>query len=172
MKEFEFTCSSCGETHRGIPTFGWDYPIQVLDIPQEERGSRVDLGSDDCVIDNKWFYIRGCLEIPVHGYDDPFVWGAWVSLSENNFLEWVKLFGQETRSSFGPYFGWLAGDFRPYEQTCVNLKTRVHLRDHGIRPLLELEPTGHPLALEQRNGISPDRLKRIYEIMMHGAEAA
>ena len=46
----------------------------------------------------------------------------------------------------------------------------VHLRDHGVRPFIELEPTDHPLALEQRNGISVDRAAEIYAIMMHGAD--
>jgi hypothetical protein len=36
--------------------------------------------------------------------------------------------------------------------------------------LIELEPTDHPLALEQRNGISPDRVAELYAIMMHGRD--
>jgi hypothetical protein len=52
----------------------------------------------------------------------------------------------------------------------MDLKTRVHLRDHEVRPFIELEPTDHPLALEQRNGISVDRVAEIYAIMMHGAD--
>ena len=50
----------------------------------------------------------------------------------------------------------------------MNLKTRVHLRDHGERPRIELEPTDHPLAIEQRHGITVDRVAEIYAIMMHG----
>jgi hypothetical protein len=49
----------------------------------------------------------------------------------------------------------------------VNLKTRVHLRDHGIRPLIELEPTEHPVAVEQREGISVARVSEIYAQMVH-----
>ena len=52
----------------------------------------------------------------------------------------------------------------------MNLKSRVHLRDHGLRPTIELEPTDHPLALEQRNGISVDRVAEIYAIMLHGTD--
>jgi hypothetical protein len=50
----------------------------------------------------------------------------------------------------------------------VNLKTAVHLRDDGVRPYIELEPTDHPLAVEQREGISVERLGEIYAIMMEG----
>jgi hypothetical protein len=36
----------------------------------------------------------------------------------------------------------------------MHLKTHVHLRNKGLRPLIELERTDHPMALDQRNGIS------------------
>jgi hypothetical protein len=52
----------------------------------------------------------------------------------------------------------------------MDLKTRVHLRDYGPRPWIELEPTDHPLALEQRNGISIDRVAEIYSVMVHSAD--
>ena len=168
MTEFEFKCNCCGEIHKGIPTFGADYPITVLHIPEEEREARVELGSDDCVIDGKEFYIRGCIEIPVHGYSEPFIWGSWVSLSEESYLTFVEYFQKGKRSHIAPFFGWHCSDFIVYEEQCTSLKTHVHLRDDGIRPLIELEPTGHPLAVEQQNGISKERLIEIYEAMMHG----
>ncbi len=167
--DFEFRCHSCGEIHKGMPSFGADAPLSYYAVPEAERASRCDLGSDDCVIDGKSFFVRGCLEIPVHGSHEPFVWGVWVSLSEQSFLEWLKVFGQEHRSDVGPFFGWLNAGLKPYPET-MNLKTRVHLRDHGFRPTIELEPTDHPLALEQRNGISVDRVADIYAIMMHGRD--
>ena len=43
----------------------------------------------------------------------------------------------------------------------------VHPRD-GMRPYIELEPTDHPLALEQRNGIPMARVAQIYEARVHG----
>jgi hypothetical protein len=168
MVDFKFKCSACGEIHSGIPTFGANYPITMLQVPEAERKKRVALGSDDCVIDEKDFYIRGCIEIPVHGYSDPFVWGTWVSLSEESFQAFIESFDNEKRSNIGPFFGWNCSDFVVYEVPCVNLKTRVHLRDNGVRPLIELEPTDHPLAIEQREGISEERLIEIYEAMMHG----
>jgi hypothetical protein len=37
------------------------------------------------------------------------------------------------------------------------LKTNVHTRARGLRPTVELEPTDHPLAVEQREA-SPKRI--------------
>jgi hypothetical protein len=167
LAEFEFKCATCGEVHKGIPTFGADYPMTVLQIPESEREAKVELGSDDCVIDEQDFYIRGCIEIPVHGHDDPFIWGTWVSLSEDSFSKFIEYFSQSKRSHAGPFFGWHCCDFLPYDETCVNLKTHAHLGDDGIRLFIELEPTDHPLAIEQRDGISERRLIEIYQTVMH-----
>ena len=58
---------------------------------------------------------------------------------------------------------------KPDSET-MDLTTRVNLRDDGLRLSIELKPTDHPLALEQRNGISIDRVAEIYSIMVHGAD--
>jgi hypothetical protein len=45
--------------------------------------------------------------------------------------------------------------------------------DDSVRPYIELEPTDHPLAVEQRNGISVDRVAEIYayyERLQNGAQ--
>jgi hypothetical protein len=65
-----------------------------------------------------------------------------------------------------PYFGWLSNSIDLYPET-LNLKTNVSFRDIGQRPYIELEPTDHPLAIEQREGISVDRVRQIAERSMH-----
>lgn len=164
--EFEFKCESCGQVHSGMPTFGTTAPVSYYEVPEAEREERCSLGTDECVIDNKWFFVRGCLEIHVHGEADNFIWGVWVSLSEASFKQWIECFDSPKRSQVGPFFGWLNAWLKPYPDT-INLKTMVHLRDNGIRPYIELEPTDHPLAIEQRNGISRERVAEIYAQMMH-----
>jgi hypothetical protein len=134
------------------------------------RQVRCVLGSDDCVIDGNEFFVRGCIEIRVHGEDDPLSWGVWVSLSEASYKQWADSFHLKKRSHLGPFFGWLNAWLKPYPET-MNLKTRVHLRDDGVRPYIELEPTEHPLAVEQRNGISVQRVTEIYEQMVHETAA-
>src|SRR3546814_4726479 len=84
---FRFRCNSCGETHEGIPTFGADMPSIAQWISAADRPSRVDLGTDDCVVDGERFLVRGCLEIPVQGEADPFVWGVWRSEEHTSELQ-------------------------------------------------------------------------------------
>lgn len=166
---FSFKCASCGEVHEGMPSFGAHAPLSYYDIPQGERERRCDLGSDDCVIDNEFFFVRGCIEIPVTGVTEPFSWGVWVSLSEVNFSEWVKWYDLDEPSHVGPFFGWLNAWLKPYPDT-INLKTMAHIRDNGIRPCIELQPTEHPLAIEQGNGITVERVAELYSIIMHATD--
>ena len=169
MQSFEFDCATCGERHVGIPSFGWDWPIQYLMVPEAERGRRVELGPDHCIIDRELYFVRGCLEIPVAGHDEPLSWGAWVSLSAQSFERCSELWLTPGRENEPPYFGWLNTFLSPYPDT-INLRTRVHTRPVGQRPAIELEPTDHPLAVEQREGITFDRVRAITERVLHGED--
>ena len=163
---FRFKCTRCDEWHEGMPSFGASAPLYYYGIPEAERETRCQLSSDMCVIDGAHFFVRGCIELPVEGRDEPFIWGVWASLSREHFEEFDALFDAHDRASHGPFFGWLAAALPTYPDT-ENLKTMVHLREGGQRPYIELEPTDHPLAVEQRNGISVERVAELYAACMH-----
>jgi hypothetical protein len=150
-----------------MPTFAADAPLYFYTIPPEERARRCVLDSDTCVVD-AFFFIRGCLDIPVIGEKECFSWGVWVSISRENFGTFTDCFDRAKRAHIGPFFGWLSAALPLYPDT-VSLKTRAHLRDDGIRPYIELAPTDHPLAVEQRNGIPVSRVAEIYAFYQHGA---
>ena len=164
---FRFKCQSCDEWHEGMPGFGADAPLYFDAVPADERDRRCILDSDTCVIDDEFFFVRGCLEIPVHGTDEPFIWGVWLSLSRSSFDQFIAHLDQTKRAHVGPFFGWLSAELALYPST-ENLRTRVHLRDNGVRPWIELEPTEHPLAVDQRNGISVERVAEFYAHYVHG----
>lgn len=136
-------------------------------VPDNELSARCKLTSDTCVIDGEHFFVRGCLDIPVHGERDPFTWGAWVSLSRASFGQFEAYYDVPQRSHVGPLFGWLSVELMPLYPSTARLKTSLSLRDNGLRPLIELEPTDHPLAVEQRNGITVDRVGEIYAYYVH-----
>ena len=163
---FHFQCKCCDQVHEGVPTFGFDEPSIVHWIDPEEREKRVELGSDDCVVDGKRFLVRGCIEIPVNGEDDPFIWGAWVDVSQSDFERWSDAFGLEQRAHIGPFAGYL-GNLLPCYPDTFNLHVVMHLRNNGIRPLIKISPSEHPLHVEQCRGMSQERLVEIYERVMH-----
>ena len=161
---FEFHCRGCGQVHQGMPALDAAAPLSYYAVPKDEREARCQLDSDACIIDESMYFVRGCLEVPVHGEPEPFSWGVWVSLSEQSFRQWVACYEAEKRSHIGPFFGWLNASLKPYPET-MNLKTRVHIRDGFIRPFIEA--TDHPLAVEQREGISVERVAQLYAIVVH-----
>ena len=64
--------------------------------------------------------------------------------------------------------GYLFGSSIPCYPETLQLKTMVRTRRVGLRPLVELEPTDHPLAVEQRFGITWRRVQEIVETVLHG----
>ncbi|MEV3993875.1 DUF2199 domain-containing protein [Streptomyces sp. NPDC049837] len=125
------------------------------------------LSSDQCVIQAQHYFVKGLIEIPVIGSDDVFSWAVWVSLSRENFARAADRWDTPGREAEKPYFGWLSTDLSLYSPTTINLKTHIHTRPVGQRPLIELEPTDHPLAVEQRTGITLDRVREIAEAVLH-----
>ncbi|MGH9759625.1 MAG: DUF2199 domain-containing protein [Blastocatellia bacterium] len=163
-----YFCSSCGEFHDDLPlSYGADAPYWYDVLAPEERDARAAISSDECVIDDKHFFIRGLVEIPIVGSAEKFSWGVWVSLSESNFDRACELWNDPARVFEPAFFGWLSTNLPGYPQT-LNLKALTHSQAVGQRPLIELEPTDHPLSVEQRNGITMDRVKEIAEMMLQG----
>ena len=162
----KIVCKTCGKEIEGIPAYAADRPSQYWDVPEERRTYDVFLTSDSCVIANRFFFIRGCIEIPVPGTDEHFEWGVWVSLKEENFFIWQDNYEVKKRSHIGPFFGWLCTTLPVYPET-LHMKTMVHLRDDGIRPYIELEKTEHPLSLEFHEGISMERVQEIVHELEH-----
>ncbi|MFF4456722.1 DUF2199 domain-containing protein [Streptomyces goshikiensis] len=125
------------------------------------------LSSDQCVIHARHYFVKGLIEIPVIGSDEVFSWAVWVSLSRESFFRAADRWETPGREAEEPYFGWLTTDLSVYSPTTLNLKTHVHTRPVGELPFVELEPTDHPLAVEQCTGITRDRLREIAAAVLH-----
>ncbi|WP_406630932.1 DUF2199 domain-containing protein [Amycolatopsis sp. WGS_07] len=160
-----FDCSCCGRRHDELPlAYGAPAPAYWHDGLAGQPG--FVLGEEQCVLGGEHFFVRGRLVLPMPDGED-FEWGVWVSLSEANFTRVTELWDDPARVDEPPYFGWLSTELPGYEPTTINLKTNLHSQPVGVRPLVELEPTDHPLALEQRNGIDRARVQEIAELLLH-----
>lgn len=162
-----WSCSKCGEVHDSVPdSYVVDAPWPWFIAPPGSRTHPSLLSGDECILNGKDFFVSGCLEIPIIGRETPFVWGIWVSLSRAKFERQRTLVSDPSRVNELAYFGWLSSRIQIYPDTLL-LKTHVHSRPVGMKPYIELEPTEHPLAVEQRNGISEERFQQIAEAMQH-----
>jgi hypothetical protein len=148
-------------------SYGADWPSVCEAIPRDEWDRRIELSTDQCIIDHEHFFVRGCLEIPlIEKRGDVFVWGVWVSLSQSNFDRVHTLWHTAGREREHPYFGWLCTALPCYSDT-MYLKTDVQTRPVGERPLVKLQPCDHALYAEQRDGITMDRVQEFAEQILH-----
>jgi hypothetical protein len=160
-------CSCCGKVHDSIPnSFAFDGPITWGNRRKWPAPRGCSFRSDRCVIENKSYYVRAVLEISVSDSAELFVFGVWASLSETNFKRERKLRKNPTRLDEPPYFGWFSNRIWQYPDT-LSLKCNVISRAPGLRPSLELEPTNHPLAVDQRNGITQERFLELSAQCLH-----
>jgi hypothetical protein len=163
-----WTCACCGRQYASLPMdFAVDAPVYWRQLDEEEREGAF-LNSDFCAIGGDRF-IRGCLEIPVLGRVERFVWGVWTSLSEASLKRAYELWDEaEIPADEPPRFGWLSNELKPvYGVSTLNLKAALRFRGGNLRPLIALEPSGHPLAREQAEGITIDRVQEIAAALLH-----
>ena len=138
-------------------------------LSDTEKRSIGKLTDDLCEIahtDNTDYFARAVLELPIHGVEDPFVWGVWVSLSQKSFEKYTSTWGEHEDSD--SYFGWFSNRLPFYPDT-INLKTNVRPRNGGLRPLIELQPSNHPLAVHFQNGMTIQEAQQIAEAAMHAS---
>lgn len=177
-KTFEFRCEECEQMHRGSPSFSLKRPEHVFDVPEEKREARVQANDDLCIIrpsaddpdGETSYWIRAVLDVPIHGVDEPFCWGVWVTQSQPAFERYVETFDQD-QSEDGS-FGWLPVHMKHYRNedgSWPMLACDVYWGAAGQRPKLILQECDDRLYIDQRDGISWDEAMAIAAPLMHGA---
>jgi hypothetical protein len=161
--DLSFTCACCGKTVSGLPDLAYDAPLHYDRLPEAERAERARLDADFCIIDGEDHFIRVVCPVPIRGTEAYFGWGVWVSLSVENFARYRGSFMEPDQSSLGGMFGWLCNRLPIYPDT-LELQTSVLPQDGGQRPLVWINENhvDHPLYVDQREGITADRLGEIY----------
>jgi hypothetical protein len=153
-----YECGSCGERHWAPMSWRLEKP----DLDPGDSAFKFSREGELCTVGNHHFILAN-VELP-HCGGEKFVWTCWVSLSDASFQRIDQRWEAADRQNDEPAIGWLSSILPTYEPSTWALKARVHQRPVGERPWVELEPTDHPLSLEQRNGIEDARLAAIYHV--------
>ncbi len=157
-----WTCGCCGKQFNTILLdIAYHAPDHWAAIPEADRRGKID--QDVCFLhhgDVMVIYLRGVIEIPIVGLNDCFRWGAWVAVTEEGFRRALELWTAEVIEDEPPLGGRLGNDICSYPET-YNLTAHVHLRRGKLRPAIELLSDDHPLAIEQRDGITMERVEEI-----------
>jgi hypothetical protein len=148
-----FQCTTCGETHEGLPDVAFRWPDPYFSVPESERAVRIKGDTDTCVIDEQAFYIRGVILMPIIGTSDHFGLGVWVSQKRENFITYLENYDTP---DIGPFFGWLSNSIPFYELDTWAIKTMAHFQGNNQRPLIEPERSDHPLYLDYSKGITQE----------------
>jgi hypothetical protein len=162
-----FQCEICGQFHAGqYISIACDSPDPYAWLTEKKRTS-AHLGTDDCVIDDA-YYLRGIVELPIVGLDEVFLWGVWARVWQRDYEEFGEHYSDEGREKMiGPYKGRINNKLAGYDPSTQDLKCAIKIQPVGARPLFIIEEPEHPLAIEQRNGISLERARRISAMVRH-----
>lgn len=161
-----WTCPVCKVEHTDLPLcFGVEAPWRAL-VPESEAESRVALTADQCVVDEEHFFIRGHIEIPILDHAEPLAFSVWSSLSERSFRHMSERWHAADRAADPAYFGWLCSEIPVYPST-LHLQLSVQSQPPGFVPLFTVKPTDHPLAVDQRHGISIERWHELAHQLLH-----
>lgn len=133
---------------------GFQWPDPYFGVPESEREARIRATTDTCAIDEKDFFIRGVMMIPVRGQSDNFGLGIWVSQKRENYLTYLNNFDAV---EIGPFFGWLCNRIPFYQPDTWALPVMAHFQGNGLRPQIRPKPSDHPLYKDFSEGITMDR---------------
>ncbi len=161
-----YRCDSCGGLHDELPmALAIQWPYVVHELEEADRAERVEHDTDWCILDGERFFLRGCLELRVHdSAQGPFVWGVWVELAIEDFEQTIEAWEVEGRERNAPLLGRLANSIPCYDgDGTLDLPVHLHTRPVGLRPIVDLPPDDHAIALEQHEGITLDRVHAIVE---------
>jgi len=169
---FSFICTCCGDIHEGSPSIGYQMPDQYACLSNEQREDMGKIDNDFCTITHEKsidYFIRAVLEVPIHGVEEPFLWGVWVSLSEKSFRRYVETYDSPVDGD--GFFGWVSNSIPayPYERS---RPADVVIQIEGQRPKVMLhkgDPEDDPLVIDQIHGISVSRAQQIAERVFHEA---
>ncbi len=152
-----YECISCGEQHVGLP-MAWR--LEKPDIDPD--GSRFEFSRNGelCMAGGDHFILAN-IELRYRG-DEIFTLTCWVSQSDASFQRIDERWLAQDRETDEPTTGWLSNVLPTYEPSTWALRACVHQRPVGQRPWVELEPTDHPLSIEQRDGVGDARIAAIY----------
>ena len=155
-----FVCSTCHDTHEGLPTdHGWKLPDVVWAVPESERSNQAKFDSDLCQFGNR-FFIRCLLKLPFNEQPDYYGWGVWVEVQEPDFYRYVELYDKD--GSEEPAISGAIANAMPGYPSTVALSVTVQFQNSTSRPAVLLPAANNHLsAAEQSTGIDNQRYHEI-----------
>jgi hypothetical protein len=165
---FRFKCGNCDAWHEGAPSLACQVPDPLLTVPPHERRARVFISSETAVLDKTRYFVRACMEVPINGTEDSFIWGLWAEVKQEDFLDYCAT--SEKGTVGGPYRGSLANSL-PFYADCFGIPVSVEPRPGDQRPLLQTPDGDSGLARHLKGGMPEQDARAYFERILHPGAA-
>lgn len=150
-------CQQCGAVHAlDELELSFARPDAVFELSGDERKRDVQESSDLCVVRGEHYFVRAILPLPVHGSDIPYRLGVWVETSQVAYKRICELWRDEDQALEPPFEVTLANGIPTVPET-RGLAALLHLTGPKTRPDVFIATSNHPMAEQQREGISAHR---------------
>ena len=163
-----FVCTVCGQYHdeRLLDAVA-PVPDRWLELSRwqrvRSRRARSICRIRDGLRDR--FYLRGIVELPVAELDDSFRWGVWAEVGREDFERAWKRW--DDADAAGDEYRGTLDNHLPYPAETRGLAVLLRERGGDDVPLIEVLEDAHPLAHEQRSGISVERADELAAPYVH-----
>jgi hypothetical protein len=166
-KQPEYTCACCGQKHAQWPALGFSSPDNYATLPQHDKETIAEIGSDFCTIaypDQVDRFIRCTLTQQVSDHCEDLEYGLWVSLSEKSYKDYADNYRNPSHEA--TYFGWLCNDIPGYEFN-KSVPMTVFAQTGNRRPeIVPHQDFGHPFVKDYYNGIPKEEAERRIKAML------
>lgn len=132
-------------------------PDDAAKLSAEDRARHLKENSDLCIIDDKRFFIRALLPLPVMSRELPYCIGLWVEVTQAVFERIYDLWDSENQLTELPFTAHIANEI-PTAPGSLGLEVELRLTGPGSRPDIFLKHANHQLYIEQARGIDVHRV--------------
>ncbi len=163
----KFSCDVCNQEHDLPLSMAFALPDFVNKLLPWDRESRVKMSEDWCIVDEKFFYLRSCLEVPIESVEKPFTWGVWVTIGLNDFDQTMEMWEDPERADEPEYVGTIANTMPSYNET-RNVRVLIRTRKPGERPLVLIDDANHQLHKDQATSMPRQKVIELAKFVLHG----
>lgn len=164
----KYKCNICGKNHSIYFGFESLESETILEIPESERKNRVIKVGNLSVVDNQLIIVRGNLFVKCNELEETYLYfDVWVKIKTEDFQKKIEEYEKDKVNYDPTLIGKLESQLILYDDT-KNIEVEVTNYEHDkVDTLVKVLKKNHQLEIDQRNGISNERLIELMEKIHH-----
>lgn len=161
-----YKCKTCGKRHSLYYGIEVEEPITLINIPEEERDSRVASVTTDFFIDKKYMVVKGRLTVATLDWtDNDFNWSIWIRIPASNFREAMPILKSGKTAKIE---GFIDSEI-PFYQQIKDLKANCYINPNVDDTTIEVTQESM-IYSDQQNPISMERAEVLMNRIHHSGD--